>query len=72
MLAEPGTPYERGKGVTIGRIMAALGPGLFYSVSDQGDASREAARLAPSVLRVLFSKSAGESIPSVEWRRRGL
>jgi hypothetical protein len=25
-----------------------------------GDASREAARLAPSALRVLFSKSAGE------------
>ncbi len=25
MLAEPGTPYRRGRGVTIGRIMAALG-----------------------------------------------
>ena len=35
-------------------------------------ASREAARLVPSGLRVLCSESAGESIPSVECRRRRL
>jgi hypothetical protein len=35
-------------------------------------ASREAARLVPSGLRVFSSKSAGEGIPSVECRRRRL
>jgi hypothetical protein len=34
--------------------------------------SREAARLEPESMRVLFSKSAGESIPSVECRRARL
>jgi hypothetical protein len=36
------------------------------------DASREAARLALDGLRVPVSNSSGESIPSVEWRRRRL
>src|SRR5690349_8512465 len=53
---------------TVRLVYAALALIIFLWV----DASREAARFAPSLLRVPFSKSAGDRYPSVECSRRRL
>ena len=46
MLADPGTPYRRGRGKTVGRVMAALGNRPAAEITTAHQTATEAASRA--------------------------